>query len=155
MNHLAKESWESRLWRWGGNLFPAYRRSGARLMYVSPDFLEVHISIPSNWKTRNYMGITWGGGLYASLDPVYGVMLYKALGQRFRVVDKMAKIDFKRPGKTTLHAKFKVSRSELNEIRQELKTSDKIERCFEIDLVDTHDVVHASCQKLLSIRAKT
>jgi len=154
MNDLAKESWESRLWRWGGNLFPAYRRSGARLMYVSPDFLEVHICIPSNWKTRNYMGITWGGGLYASLDPIYGVMLYKALGRRFRVVDKTAKIDFKRPGKTTLHAKFKVAQSELNEIRQKLKSSDKIERCFNIDLVDIDGVVHASCQKLLSIRAK-
>jgi len=151
MSILARESIESRLWRWGGNLFPAYRRTGARITYVAPDFHEVKIKIPSNWQTRNHMGITWGGGLYASLDPIYGVMLYKLLGCQYRVVDKRASIDFKRPGVGTLYAHFRISKTELNEVKQSLKSSSKLERHFSIDLMDKNGVVHASCQKLLSI----
>ena len=155
MNELVRESWESRLWRWGGNLFPAYRRIGARVLYVSPDFLAVHIKIPCNWKTRNYMGMTWGGGLYAALDPIYGVMLYKALGQKYRVVDKVANIHFKKPGKSTLYARFKIESDELEHIKRILKSQAKLERNYEIDLVDELGVVHATCQKLVSIRSSS
>jgi len=148
---LMTESFESRLWRWGGNLFPAYRRSGARITYVAPDFHEVHIKIPSNWKTRNHMGITWGGGLYSALDPIYGVMLYKILGGKYRVIDRTASIHFKRPGKTTLFAQFRLSQQELKGIKTDLRSKAKLTRNYEIDLVDKQGVVHASCEKELCI----
>ena len=148
---LMTESFESRLWRWGGNLFPAYRRSGARITYVAANFHEVHIKIPSNWKTRNHMGITWGGALYSALDPIYGVMLYKILGGQYRVIDRTASIHFKRPGKTTLFARFRLSRQELKGIQTDLQTKAKLTRNYEIDLVDKQGIVHASCEKELCI----
>ncbi len=151
MSQKSTESLESRLWRWGGNLFPAYRRTGARITYVAPDFHEVHIKIPSNWKTRNHMGITWGGGLYSALDPIYGVMLYKILGGQYRVIDRTATIHFKRPGKTTLFARFKLSQFELSGIRKALLTTKKLTRNYEIELVDKQGIVHASCKKELCI----
>jgi hypothetical protein len=132
-------------------LFPAYRRTGARITYVAPDFHEVHIKIPSNWKTRNHMGITWGGGLYSALDPIYGVMLYKILGGQYRVIDRTASIHFKRPGKTTLFAQFRLSQQELKGIQADLQAKVKLTRNYEIDLVDKHGVVHASCEKELCI----
>jgi len=132
-------------------LFPAYRRTGARITYVAPDFHEVHIKIPSNWKTRNHMGITWGGGLYSALDPIYGVMLYKILGGQYRVIDRTASIHFKRSGKTTLFARFRLSQQELKGIQADLQAKVKLTRNYEIDLVDKHGVVHASCEKELCI----
>jgi len=148
---LKAESFESRLWRWGGNLFPAYRRTGAGITYVAADFHEVHIKIPSNWKTRNHMGITWGGALYSALDPIYGVMLYKILGGQYRVIDRTASIHFKRPVKTTLFARFRLSQQEIIGIKSDLQTKAKLTRKYDIDLVDKHDVVHASCEKELCI----
>jgi hypothetical protein len=148
---LKTESFESRLWRWGGNLFPAYRRTGACITYVAPDFHEVHIKIPSNWKTRNHMGITWGGVLYSALDPIYGVMLYKILDGKYQVIDRTALIHFKRPGKATLFARFRLSQQELKGIQTDLQTKAKLTRNYEIDLVDKHGVVHASCEKELCI----
>ena len=145
------ESVESRLWRWGGNLFPAYRQTGARVTYIAADFHEVHVKIPSNWKTRNHMGITWGGGLYAALDPIYGVMLYKILGKQYRVIDRTAFIHFKRPAKTTLFAQFRVTEQDLKAILKDLNQAKKTRRNFEIDLVDDQGFVHASCNKELSI----
>ena len=153
MTVLTKESLESRLWRWGGNLFPAYRRTGARVTYVAPDFHEVHVKVPSNWKTRNYMGITWGGGLYASLDPIYGVMLYKMLGRQYRVIDRTASIHFKRPATTTLFAKFCISQQELIGIQKNLLETQKLKRNYKIDLVDKGGKVHVECTKELCILA--
>tara|TARA_R110000764_G_scaffold176096_1_gene262393 strand:+ start:1581 stop:2057 length:477 start_codon:yes stop_codon:yes gene_type:complete len=150
---VMKESFESKLWRWGGNLFPAYRRTGARVTYVAADFHEVHIEIPSNWKTRNHMGITWGGGLYAALDPIFGVMLSKILGRQYRVIDKKAAIHFKRPGKTMLFAEFRLSQKELNDIHDELQVRSKLTRNYVIDLVDKQGVIHCSCEKELCILA--
>jgi len=151
MSKPMTESFESRLWRWGGNFFPAYRRTGASITYVAADFHEVHIKIPSNWKTRNHMGITWGGGLYSALDPIYGVMLYKILGGQYRVIDRTASIHFKRPGKTTLFARFRLSQEELSGIKKDLSKVKKLKRRYDIDLVDKLGVVHASCEKELCI----
>ncbi|MBK8970079.1 MAG: DUF4442 domain-containing protein [Hahellaceae bacterium] len=145
------ESLESRLWRWGGNLFPAYRLTGARVIFVAAHFREVEIEIPSNWRTRNYMGITWGGGLYAALDPIYGVMLYKLLGRRYRVVDKIARMHFKRPVKTTLSARFHISEDEVGDILRQLKEGGRLERTYWVHLEDAAGVVHASCEKVVSI----
>jgi len=120
-------------------------------MYVAPDFHEVHVKIPSNWQTRNHMGITWGGGLYGALDPIYGVMLYKILGRQYRVIDRTASIHFKRPVKTTLYAQFRISHQVLKDIQKDLLGSKKLKRNFEIDLVDKKGLVHASCEKEVSI----
>jgi len=148
---LMAESLESRLWRWGGNFFPAYRRTGARISYIAADFHEVHIAIPSSWKTRNHMGITWGGGLYSGLDPIYGVMLYKILGRQCRVIDRKATIHFRRPAKTTLFAQFRLSKQELSEIQKDLLSKQKLTRVYHVDLVDGQGIVHASCEKELCI----
>ena len=40
-----KESFRSRLARWGFNHFPAYRRTGARVTYIAADFHEVRITV--------------------------------------------------------------------------------------------------------------
>lgn len=68
------ESFKTRLMRWGFNFFPAYRRTGARITYVSADWQEVRISLPLNWKTKNYVGTIFGGSMYGAVDPVYMVM---------------------------------------------------------------------------------
>ena len=73
------------------------RNTDAEVVRVSEDFHDVVIKLPCNWKTKNHMGITWGGSLYAALDPVYGVMLYKLLGRQYRVIDSEAEIRFLKP----------------------------------------------------------
>lgn len=145
------ESIQSRLWRWGGNLFPAYRRSGARLTYVAADFQRVKVKLPCNWQTKNHMGITWGGSVYAALDPIFGVMLYKLLQQKYRVIDSTANIRFIKPGREALYADFIISDSELSRIRQNLSAHDKLIVCYQIHLTDKQGEVHAVCGKEIHI----
>lgn len=70
------------------NLFPAYRGTGGRLIYVAEDFCEVRVKLPVNWRTRNYVGTIYGGSVYASIDPIYMLMLIQILGPEYIVWDK-------------------------------------------------------------------
>jgi hypothetical protein len=55
--------------RWGFNLFPAFRGTGARVTYIAEDFREMRVKLPLNWRTRNYVGTIFSGSLYGAVDP--------------------------------------------------------------------------------------
>lgn len=148
------ESLKTRLMRWGFNWFPAYRRTGARITYIARDFHEVRIILPLNWKTRNYVGTIFGGSMYAAIDPIYMVMLIKLLGPGYVVWDKAARVRFRKPGRSTLHAQMHITDEELENIRREVADSGRIDRTFEVNLRDANDVVHASFEKVLHIRKR-
>ena len=115
------ESLKTRIERWGFNLFPAFRRTGARLTYVAADWHEVRLKLPLSWRTRNYVGTIFGGSMYAAADPIYMVMLIKLLGPDYVVWCKAASIRFRRPGRGTLHARFVLDPGTLDETSRVLR----------------------------------
>lgn len=149
-----KESLKSRLLRFMFNLFPCYRRTGVRITFISHDVSEIRIKLPLNWKTRGYNGTIFGGSMYAAIDPVYMVMISWRLGRDYIAWDKGATIEFRKPGRTTLYASFRISPEELEAIRAELNTADRTERVLDVALVDDQEVVHASFTKTVQIRRR-
>ena len=150
-----KESWQSRFDRWRLNWFPAYRGTGGRATYVSHDYREVHIKLPLNWRTRNYVKTIFGGSLYGAVDPVYMIMLMKVLGRGYIVWDKAASIRFRRPGRETLYGKFLLTDEIIEGIRKELETAEKLDRHFTVELKDAAGEVHAIIEKTINIRKRT
>jgi len=148
------ESFRTRIARWRFNLFPAYRGTGGRITYIAGDWLEVRIKLPLNWRTRNYVGTTFGGSMYGAVDPVYMLMLIKALGKDYVVWDKAAAIHFKKPGRDPLYARFVLSREGISSIRDELTRVPSIERVYHVDLTDADGAVHAAIDKTIHIRRK-
>ena len=148
------ESWRTRLQRWAFNWFPAYRATGARIEFIAPDWREVRIRLPLNRRTRNYVGTIFGGSMYAALDPIYMVMLIKLLGPGYEVWDKTATIRFRRPGRSTLRATFRVEEAELEKIRVDVAQAGRSERQYTVTLVNDQGEECATCEKTLSIRAR-
>jgi len=140
--------------RWGFNFFPAYRRTGAYITYIASDLHEVHIKLPLTWKTQNYVGTMFGGSMYASVDPIFMVMFIKLLGPEYIVWDKAATIQFKRPGRSTLRAKFEIEISELEVIREELKRKNALDREYRIELLDKDGAVCATIEKTIHFKKK-
>src|SRR5215212_1390874 len=145
------ESFKTKLRRWALNFIPAYRGTGGRVTYISDDYTEIHVRLPLSWRTRNYVGTIYGGSMYGALDPVYMIMLIKMLGRDYVVWDKAASIRFRRPGRTTLRAKFVLSRSEVEEIKAELPGRKSVDRVYTVELVDDAGKVHAQVEKTLYI----
>ena len=149
------ESFESRLARWKFNLFPAYRGTGGRVAYIADDFHEIRVKIPLSWRTRNYVGTIYGGSMYGAIDPIYMLMLIRILGRDYVVWDKAAKIRFRRPGKETLYADFKLAPEEIATIKELAETSKSVDRVYELELKDKSGKVHAQIEKTLYIRRVT
>ncbi|MBP7376418.1 MAG: DUF4442 domain-containing protein [Pyrinomonadaceae bacterium] len=149
------ESFKSRRFRWMFNFFPAYRGTGGRVAYIADDFHEVRVRLPLSWRTRNYVGTIYGGSIYASVDPIYMLMLIHILGPEYVVWDKAAKIRFKKPGKDTLYVDFQLSSDEIVEIKKLAETERSVDRIYKLELKDKNGVVHAFIEKTLYIDKKS
>jgi acyl-coenzyme A thioesterase PaaI-like protein len=149
------ESIRTRLQRWAFNWFPAYRGTGGRITCIARDWREVRVRLPLSLRTRNYVGTIFGGSMYGAVDPIYMVMLIRALGPGYIVWDKAASIRFRRPGRTTLHARFVLDDAELDAIRHALRTETAVDRVYTVDLVDADGAVHATVEKTIHVRRKT
>lgn len=148
------ESLRTRLTRVAFNFFPCYRRTGARLTYIADDYSEVRVKLPLNWKTRGYWGTIFGGSMYAAIDPVLLVMLARRLGAGYQVWDKAATIEFRKPGRATLYARFRIEETEIDELRRLLAQEPKIERTWRVELVDGAGTVHAAFTKTLHLHRR-
>ena len=145
------ESLRTRLTRWGFNLWPCTRGTGGRVTHIASDWREVRIRLPLSWRTRNYVGTIFGGSLYGAVDPFYMLMLMRNLGPDYQVWDKAAAIRFRKPGRSTLTATFRLDEAELTEIRRLLQEQPKVDRTYTVQLVDAHGVMHAEVEKVIHI----
>ncbi len=136
---------------WKFNLFPAYRGTGGRLTYIADDWSEVRIKLRLTWRTRNYVGTLFGGSLYGAVDPLYMVMLIRRLGPEYAVWDKSASIRFRRLGRGTLYATFRIDDEELAAIRAAVAAEGKIDRVYVAELVDAESVPHVTVEKTIYV----
>jgi hypothetical protein len=148
------ESWASRWLRWRFNLVPAYRGTGARVMYIASDYREVRLKLPLSWRSRNVVGTIFGGSLYGAVDPMYMILLMKNLGPDFVVWDKAATIRFRRPGRGTLYGTCRIDEAELDAIRAATADGSAVDRLYNVDLVDDAGVPHASIEKVVYVKRK-
>jgi Domain of unknown function (DUF4442) len=139
---------------WSFYLYGCYRGTGGRLTYIAPDWREVRLEIPLSWRTRNYVRTIFGGSLYGAVDPIYMLMLIRRLGHGFIVWDKSAAIQFKKPGRETLHAHFLVTDDELAAIRAALESQKSVDRTYTIDLVTASGAICATVEKTIYIRRR-
>lgn len=137
------------------NFYGPFVGAGVKLENMSKDFREAKVSMKLTFYNRNYMGTQFGGSLYAMVDPWYMLMLIKNLGKDYIVWDKAATINFRKPGKGTVHAEFKLTDDHLNEIRKRLETENKMDYIFKVEIKDDAGKLIADVDKVLYIRKKS
>ena len=136
------------------SLWPPYLGAGIRVRSISPDYREIEVEMRQRWYNTNYVGVHFGGSLYAMTDPFYMLMLIENLGRDYIVWDKAASIRFKRPGRGRVHAKFQITEHQLNEIRRAADSNEKHEPVFRLEVRDESGSVVAEVEKLLYVKRK-
>lgn len=116
-----------KLFKYGFNLSPMYRRSTARIINISDDLLNVQIKLPISYKNKNYVNSIFGGSMFAAVDPIPMIQLINLLDQNFVVWDKSAEIYFKRPAKEDLYADFTFTLEELDDIKSKIIQQNELE----------------------------
>ena len=134
--------------------YPPYLGAGIKITWVSDDLRAVEVAMDLTRWNLNYLGTHFGGSLYAMCDPFYMFMVIQALGPGYTVWDKAASIDFLKPGRGRVTARFELPEERLAQIRDEVARNGKSHPRFEAAIRDQEGDVVARVGKLLSVRPK-
>jgi hypothetical protein len=107
------------------NLWPPFLGAGILIRHIAPDMRAVDVDMKLRFWNANYVGTHFGGSLFAMTDPFYMLMLMANLGRDYIVWDKAATIRYRKPGKGTVGAELHLSDSQIDDIREKLKTLPK------------------------------
>jgi hypothetical protein len=136
------------------NFWPPLLGAGIRIQHIAPDMRAVDVEMKLRFWNANYVGTHFGGSLFAMTDPFYMLMLMANLGRDYIVWDKAATIRYRKPGKGTVRAEFRLSDSQIDDIREKLKTLPKYEPVFSVEVKDQAGLVIAEVEKVIHVRKK-
>ncbi len=136
------------------NLWPPFLGMGIRVKHIAPDMKAIDVEMKLHFWNANYLGTHFGGSLFATTNPFYRLMRMANLGGDHIVWDKAATIRYKKPGKGTVHAEFRLSDSQMEDICEKLKRLPKYEPVFSLEVKDEAGVVIAEVEKLIHVPKK-
>ncbi len=136
------------------NLWPPFLFTGIRCTHISEDFRETEVELRLRWWNRNYVGVHFGGSLFAMTDPFYMLMVLKNLGKDWVVWDKGATIDYVSPGRGTVTARFRLDETRLDEIRAAGADGAKVLPTFRCEITDADGRLVATVDRTLHVRRK-
>lgn len=104
---------------------------------------------------RNYVNTHFGGSLYAMTDPFYMLMLIQILGKEYVVWDQASTIDFIRPGRGTVTARFVITQELISDILKNTNEGQKYIPELTVNIIDEKGRTVASVLKTLYIRKRS
>ena len=140
--------------RRGVNLWPPFLGAGIRVKHIAPDMKSIDVEMRLRWWNANYVGTHFGGSLFAMTDAFYMLMLMANLGRDYIVWDKAASIRYRKPGRGTVRAEFRLTEAQVEDIREKLRTLPKYEPTFKVEVKDGDGVVIAEVEKLIHVRKR-
>ena len=147
---------KSKVLRYGFNLSPMYRRTTAKVVYISENFLQIKIKLPFSYKNANYVNTIFGGSMFSAVDPFPMTQLMNLIGDDYVVWDKSAEIFFRRPAKEDLYADFIYTIGEINEIKQKVQEQNEFEIVKTTKLTNKDkSIVYCEVHKRVYIANKT
>ena len=142
----------SKLLKVGMNFWPPFLGAGIKVDNISADYKTASVSLKMGFFNKNVMGVHFGGSLFAMTDPFFMIMVQHNLGKEYTVWDKAAKIDFIKPGKGRVSAKFAVANEQIEEIKFSAAAGKKVFKDFTVEVKNQLGEVVACIVKTLYIR---
>jgi acyl-coenzyme A thioesterase PaaI-like protein len=143
--------------RWFGRLlswYPPYWGTGIRVR-MAADYSVAEVRMALRFYNRNYFGTHFGGSLYSMVDPIYVLMLANRLGRGYSVWDQAATIEFVRPGRGVVRARFEVGDEQLEEVRAATAGGETYRPVWPVKVIDGDEKVVARVSKTLYIRRRS
>lgn len=134
---------------WIPNLF-----SGIRVRGFSPDWTRATVELHVNVFTRNYVKTAFGGSMQAMTDPYFFMLVMHQLGRDYVVWDTRGEIEFLKPGRGVLTARFHVPSERVAEIRTRAAGGAKVLEWFETEITDSAGEVVARVRREVYVREK-
>jgi acyl-coenzyme A thioesterase PaaI-like protein len=136
------------------NWWPPFLGAEIHVDEIKSDYRGAKVSLKRGLLNRNIVGVHFGGSLFAMTDPFFMMMVSHNLGKGYIVWDKAANIDFIKPGRSNVYAKFELTQHQIDELVAEATSGEKVLKDFSVDIVDHEGDVVARVCKTLYIRKK-
>jgi acyl-coenzyme A thioesterase PaaI-like protein len=136
------------------NLWPPFWGTRIHIEDIQSDWRYIRMRMKLSVINKNYVGTQFGGGMFAMTDPFFMLMLMNLLGREYLVWDKAARIEFLKPGRSTVYAHFRITDAMLAEVHAATANGEKYEPTWTVDVVDAERNVIARVEKTLYIRKK-
>ncbi|TVQ28441.1 MAG: DUF4442 domain-containing protein [Wenzhouxiangella sp.] len=104
------------------NIWPPFLAAGIRVREISPDYRYARVELRLGLLNRNYVGVHFGGSLFAMADPFLMLLYIKNMGPDYIVWDRAGRIEFLKPGRGTVVAEFRISDEDLARARRETES---------------------------------
>ncbi|TXH72075.1 MAG: DUF4442 domain-containing protein [Lysobacteraceae bacterium] len=137
------------------NLWPPFVFAGIHVVEIADDWRSAEVELRMRPWNRNYVGVHFGGSLFAMTDPFWMLLTMNALGRGYIVWDRAGEIRFLRPGRGTLRARFVLDDAVLDELRAATASGEKHRHWFETEIVDAQGEPVARVRKQLHVRRKS
>lgn len=134
--------------------WPPLLGTGIKVTRLDKDLRAIDVDMRLTPLNKNYMGVHFGGSLFAMTDPFYMIMLATNLGAEYVVWDKAASIRYKRPGKGCVRAEFRLTEEKLKEIRSALKVDGRYDARFLVEIKDREGRVVAEVERVIYCATK-
>jgi acyl-coenzyme A thioesterase PaaI-like protein len=131
------------------NLWPPLLGAGIKVVKMDKHLRAIDVEMRMRAWNRNIVGSHFGGSLFAMTDPFYMLMLIENLGRQYVVWDKAASIRYRKPGKGTMRAEFRLSVERVEEIRAVIETGERCEPRFVIEVKDEAGDVVAEVERVV------
>lgn len=134
---------------WAPNLW-----SGIRIRRFADDWTSATVELHVNLITRNYVKTAFGGSMSAMTDPYFFMLVMHQLGRDYVVWDTRGEIEFVKPGRGVLTARFTVPREKAEELRERARGGAKVLEWFETEITDAAGDVVARVRREVYVREK-
>lgn len=136
------------------NLWPPFLFNAIRVLDIGADWRSARVVLRKRWYNSNYVGVHFGGSLFAMTDPFWMILVKESLGREYLVWDKSAEIEFVAPGRADVFVDFMVDDSALDEMRRDTAGGGKCLRWFAVEVKAADGEVVARVRKQIYVRRK-
>jgi hypothetical protein len=135
------------------NLWPPFFANGIRVLDISDDWSRAEVVLRRRLRNRARRQPV-RGNLFAMTDPFWMPLAMHRLGPDYYVWDKAAEIEFVKPAREQVYARFHLDDDAIAELRAAAASGNKVLRWFETEVVTRSGETVARVRKQLYVRLK-
>jgi len=138
--------WSPRQLRWLLNFYPPLFFQRIRVLAIDPGYRRALVRVNHSILSRNLQGSTFGGTIYAAVDPFHALLLWQICAQeglRVQAWMKQAVVDFIRPAESHLTIEFILDEPTVERMLRAVREDDRFAHVFQIEAKDEQGVACA------------
>jgi len=139
--------WSPRQLRWLMRAYPPLLFQRVEVLEIDPGFRRALVRVRRSIFSRNLQGSTFGGTIYAAVDPFHALLLWQICtheGLRVQAWTKQAVITFLRPAESHLTIEFALDDRIVGQALGAIRETGRFAHVFEVQALDEQGGVCAT-----------